>query len=28
VELVATCGKMTSERVKEILQEQPAARPS
>jgi hypothetical protein len=28
VELVATCGKMTSERVKEILTEQPMARPS
>lgn len=28
VELVATCGLMTSERVREILSEQPAARPS
>jgi hypothetical protein len=28
VELVATCGKMTSERVKEILTEQPMGRPS
>lgn len=28
VELVATCGKMTSERVREILTEQPMGRPS